>query len=151
MGFNQVGDPAHPVGSREYDEPSKAQRDVDAIDLEGAPQQAAGDRLEAVFVRSGHIDKANRQAGQEDERLGAVREPEVPRSEMFKRVAWNVIDQDRNQHSAPPKINVADAVSVHYQRLGARTAPVPKKGCERAEAMLRAAKGCERAIWLWRM
>src|SRR5271169_646602 len=72
-------------------------------------------------------------------------------SPKFRGVKWSsglpVINQDRNQHCAPPKIHVADAVSVHYWRLAARTAPVRKKSSERTEAMFWAAKGSERAIY----
>src|ERR1700722_18411724 len=85
-----------------------------AVNLEPAPQASPGDRLETILKRPGQVDEADRQTGQKDERLRAVREAEVPRSPIFERVAWNVIDNDRNQHGSAPKVDVADAVCTHF-------------------------------------
>ena len=127
MGFNEVGDPANPVGRAEHEKRRERERNVDAIQLERAPEEAAGHRLEAVFARPRHIDQADRQAGEEDERLGAVREPEVPRSQIFEQVARNVIHQDHDQHRAPPKINVADTVCVHHQAPRRKNGATPRR------------------------
>jgi hypothetical protein len=35
-----------------------------------------------------------------------------------------VIDQDHDQHGAPPKVDVADAVWVHHQASGRKTTPL---------------------------
>src|SRR5690348_6816680 len=105
-----------------------------AVKLERPPEAAAGDRLHTVLEHARRIDEADRQAGQEDKRLGAVREAEVPRSPMFERIAGNVIDQDRNQHGAPPEVDVADAVRLHFicisfawAQNGAAPEPVPTR------------------------
>src|SRR5580704_16481986 len=84
-----------------------------AVKLQRPLQASASDWLEAILKRSGQVDEADRQTGQEDERLRAVREAEVPRSPIFERVAWNVIDKDRNQHGSAPEVDVADAVCIH--------------------------------------
>ena len=97
---------------------------MDAVKLECALEAAAGDQLDAIFVRSWEIDQADRQTGQKDKRLSAVGEAEIPRSPIFERIAGNVIDQDRDQHGAAPKVDVADAVGVHLKRPGAKTAPL---------------------------
>src|SRR3984957_20402126 len=83
MRLDQVRHAARPIGRAKHHERSQSQRDVHAVKLERALQASASDRLEAVLKRPGQVDEADRQTGQKDERLRAVREAEVPRSPIF--------------------------------------------------------------------
>ncbi len=128
VGFDQVRNAAQPVGGGEHDERGERQRDVHAVNLERALEAGAGGRRESVFARSRQIDEANRQAGQEDKRLRAVRKPEIPRSKMFQRVAGNVIHEDHDQHGPAPKIDVANTVHGRQWTASAQERRCPQAG-----------------------
>ena len=123
-----------------------------AVKFERALKTSASHRLDAILVRPGQIDQADRQTGQKDERLRTVREAEVPRSPIFERVAWNVIDKDRNQHGSAPKVDVADAVCFHFNRLGAKTAPLLDRFKRWERGLCDGLKRSRRTVWpyVWR-
>ncbi len=127
MGFDQILNAAHPVGDGENDKGGRSQRDVHAVKLQRALKASTRDRRKTMFAGSWQIDHPDREAREEHEGLRTVRKPEVPRREKFEHVARNVIDQDRDQHSAAPKIDAADTLCVRHRApvFKNRASPVP--------------------------
>ena len=123
MGFDHIVKSAQPISAGEDDERGQRQTDVNAVELARSLQAGPGDLGPTPLLSARQIDHSNGQPRQEDEGLRAVREAKVPRRQILEQIAGDMVDHDRDQHNAAPKIDAADPFRFVHRTPVSRTGP----------------------------
>jgi hypothetical protein len=122
-GDQRVIGAAKPIGDGEDRQRRHGHQNVHAVQAAGALETGMRDRRQSCGEGPAVVDQPDRQAGEEDERLGAVGQGEIARREMLQQVAGQMVDRHRHENQPAGKVDGGDARRHGHGPSYSRSAP----------------------------